>query len=59
MSTRRKIGLGLATVAILVGVGGAVVAAYPVGGAPHQIPAPAATSADLPEPGDVPDAPGQ
>jgi hypothetical protein len=59
MSTRRKISLALATVAMLVGVGSAVVAAYPVSGAPHQIPAPAGSSADLPEPGDIPDAPGQ
>jgi hypothetical protein len=59
MNTRRKIGLALATVAMLVGVGGAVVAANPVGGAPYQVPAPAGPSADLPEPGDIPDAPGQ
>ena len=59
MNTRRKIGLAFATVAMLVGVGGAVVAANPVGGAPHQVPAPGGPSADLPEPGDTPDAPGQ
>ena len=59
MNTRRKIGLALATVAVLIGVGVVAVAANPVGGAPQQIPAPAGPSADLPEPGDIPDAPGQ
>lgn len=59
MSTRRKIAAAFATAAVLIGVGGAIAAAYPLGGTPQQIPAPAGPSVDLPEPGDVPDAPGQ
>jgi hypothetical protein len=59
MSTRRKFSVAIATVAVLIGVGGAIAAAHPLGGAPQQIPAPAGPSVDLPEPGDVPDAPGQ
>jgi hypothetical protein len=59
MSTRRKCAVAFATVAVLVGVGAAIAAAHPLGGTPQQIPAPAGPSVDLPEPGDVPDAPGQ
>jgi hypothetical protein len=59
MGTHRKIAVAFATVAVLIGVGGAIAAAHSLGGTPQQIPAPAGPSVDLPEPGDVPDAPGQ
>ena len=59
MNTRRKVGIAFATVAVLMGLGGAIAAAHPLGGTTQQTPAPAGPSADLPEPGDTPDAPGQ
>lgn len=58
MSTHSKIAMSLVATAVLLGVGGAVAAAHPD---LHQSPqSPVQVGpVDLPEPGDVPDLPGQ
>ncbi len=63
MNARHKIAMAAGTAVVLLGLGGAVAAAHPFAGVP-QAPPPAgpavdAPGPDLPEPGDVPDLPGQ
>jgi hypothetical protein len=63
MITRHKVAAAFAVTAVILGVGGGIAATHAMGSAAPQSPAvqgPANSSpADLPEPGDVPDATGQ
>jgi hypothetical protein len=65
MNQRKLIAGAFAAAAVALGVGGAVAAAHPVGGAAVQGPAVAPANqpdtpgvVDTPEPGDTPDGPG-
>jgi hypothetical protein len=63
MITRHKIGAAFAVAALMLGIGGGIAAAHTMGSAVPQTPAvqgPAnGPAVDVPEPGDVPDMPGQ
>ncbi len=63
MSKRFKIAVGCAGTAVLLGVGGGIAVALPTGAPVPQAPAVNGPDIpgqpDLPEPGDVPDGPGE
>jgi hypothetical protein len=63
MITRHKFAAALAVAAVILGIGGGIVATHAVGGASPQGPAVQGPQngpvVDLPEPGDVPDGPGE
>ena len=63
MITRHKFAAAFAAAAVMLGIGGGIAAAQSVGSAAPQAPAVQGPengpAVDLPEPGDVPDTPGQ
>ena len=63
MITRHKFAAAFAVAAMILGIGGGLVATHAVGTAAPQAPAVQTPengpAVDLPEPGDVPDAPGE
>ena len=59
MTTRHKVAGAFAVAAVALGIGGGIVATHAMGNATPQSPAVQGPVADLPEPGDVPDGPGQ
>lgn len=63
MITRHKFAAAFAVAAVMLGIGGGIAAAQSVGSAAPQAPAVQGPengpAVDLPEPGDVPDTPGQ
>jgi hypothetical protein len=59
MATRHKAATAFAVAAVVLGIGGGIVATHSMGNAAPQSPAVQGPVADLPEPGDVPDGPGQ
>jgi len=63
MVTRHKVAAGFAVAAVILGIGGGIAATHAMGSTAPQAPAVQGPengpAVDLPEPGDVPDAPGQ
>lgn len=59
MNPRHKLAMVAGAAVVLLGLGGAVAAAHPFGGTAPQSPPPVGPVVDVPEPGDVPDLPGQ
>jgi hypothetical protein len=63
MITRHTVAAGFAVAAVILGIGGGIAATHAMGSAAPQAPAvqgpEGGPAVDLPEPGDVPDAPGQ
>jgi hypothetical protein len=59
MSTRHKVTAAFAVAAAAVSIGAGIAVSHAMGSAAPQIPAVQGPAADLPEPGDVPDVPGQ
>ena len=63
MIARHKLAAAFAVAAVILGIGGGIVATHAVGTAAPQTPAVQGPDngpvVDLPEPGDVPDGPGE
>ena len=63
MIARHRLAAAFAVAAVILGIGGGIVATHAVGSAAPQAPAVQGPdngpTADLPEPGDVPDGPGE
>jgi hypothetical protein len=63
MIARHKIAAAVAVTAVILGIGGGIVATHALGGATPPSPAVQGPNngpvVDLPEPGDVPDGPGE
>jgi hypothetical protein len=59
MTTRHKAAAAFVVAAVALGIGGGIVATHAMGNATPPSPAVQGPVADLPEPGDVPDGPGE